>query len=54
MLFTLRESRKTPDPALPRVCSRFNYGFTLGALALKPSDFCNVRVKGIFVEILKQ
>jgi len=21
-----------------------DYGFTLGALALKPSDFCNVRV----------
>ena len=28
-------------PVLPRDCSRNTYGFTLGALTLNPSDFCN-------------
>jgi len=27
-----------------------DYGFTLGALALKPSDFCNVRVNDINIQ----
>ena len=44
MLFTLRESLRTPDS----VCQGLevnHYDFTLDALTLKPSGFCNVRVK---------
>ncbi len=48
MLFTLRESRRTSDPVLFRQRRTVNdpseEDFTLDALALKPSDFCNVRV----------
>ena len=46
MLFTLREIRRTSGPVL--FCLRrtsVDYIFTLDALALKPSSFCNVRVK---------
>ena len=49
MLFTLRESRRTSDPVLSRDRgSLAYYNFTLDALALKPSDFCNVKVKANF------
>ena len=51
---TSRESRRTPDPALPRVRSRFTTASPLAPFAvkrrsrrreaLKPSDFCNDRV----------
>ena len=44
IFFTLRESRRTPDPALPRVRSRLTTASPLVALALKPSDFCNYGV----------
>ena len=32
IFFTLRESRRTPDPALPKVRSSLYYDFTLGRL----------------------
>ena len=45
MLFTLREIRKTSDPVFSRDRGNLTYySFTLDALALKPSNFCNVRV----------
>jgi hypothetical protein len=44
MLFTFQESRRTSDPALSR---DRNYSFTLDALTLKPSGFCNV---GVFLD----
>ncbi len=52
MLFTLRESRRTSDPALLRgsksAKERWLTISPLDALALKPSGFCNVRVYSIF------
>jgi hypothetical protein len=46
LLFTLRESRRTSDPALFRLRRTVGYyGFTLDAWPLKPSGFCNVEVK---------
>ena len=45
MLFTLRESWKTSDPVFSRDRGNLTYySFTLDAMALKPSSFCNVRV----------
>ena len=44
MLFTLRESRRTSDPVLSKLAV-IDYSVTIDALALKPSDFCNDRVK---------
>ena len=48
MLFTLRESRRTSDPVLfhrrRTVADPPEAGFTLDALALKPSGFCNIKV----------
>ena len=42
---TRRESRWTSDPVLFRLRrTSADYNFTLDALALKPSGFCNVRV----------
>jgi hypothetical protein len=47
MLFTLKTTRKAGG--LQILCCQgikvADYTFTLDALALKPSDFCNVRVK---------
>ena len=47
MLFPLRESRRTSDPALSRDRGPAipRDSFTLDVLTLKPSDFCNVGVK---------
>jgi hypothetical protein len=55
LLFTLRESRRTSDSALFRLRRTVGYyGFTLDALTLKPSDFCNVGVNPAYsVEDLK-
>jgi hypothetical protein len=45
-LFTLRESRRTSDPALFRLRRTVgHYGFTRDAWTLKPTDVCNVGVK---------
>jgi hypothetical protein len=44
IFFTLRESRRASYPALPGLAVT-NFGGTLGALALKPSGFCNTGVK---------
>jgi len=46
MLFTLKTTRKAGGLQIPR-CQGFavnNYRFTLDALTLKPSGFCNVGV----------
>jgi hypothetical protein len=47
MLFTLKTTRKAGG--LQILCCQgikvADHDFTLDALALKPSDFCNVRVK---------
>ena len=46
MLFTLKTMRKAGGLQI-LCCQGFevnDYDFTLDALALKPSDFCNVRV----------
>ena len=48
MLFTQRESRRTSDPVPPgrdQGIAVGNYSFTLDALTLKPSNFCNVGLK---------
>jgi hypothetical protein len=50
IFFTLRESRRTPDPALPRVRSSLTTASPLVALALKPSDFCNDGVETDFLD----
>ena len=39
MLFTLWESRRTPDPALPRVRSRFTTASPLASWLLSPPTF---------------
>jgi len=47
ILFTLRESQRTSDPVPPgrdQGIAVGNYSFTLDALTLKPSGFCNVGV----------
>ena len=47
ILFTLKTTRKAGG--LQILCCQgikvADYTFTLDALALKPSDFCNIRVK---------
>ncbi len=46
IFFTLKTTRKVGGLQIRR-CQGFavaHYGFTLGALALKPSDFCNTGV----------
>ena len=47
MLFTQRESRRTSDPVAlaDQGIAVGNYSFTLDALTLKPSNFCNVGLK---------
>ncbi|MGD8264756.1 MAG: hypothetical protein PVG70_20850 [Desulfobacterales bacterium] len=47
-LFTLRESRRTSDSALSRDCGRPLQLHPLRS-TLKPSDFCNVRVKLVII-----
>jgi hypothetical protein len=43
LLFTLWENRRTSDSSLFRLRRKVGkYDFTLDALTLKPSDFCNV------------
>ena len=46
MLFTLKTTRKVGGLQILRSqgIAVVNYSFTLDALALKPSDFCNVGV----------
>ena len=47
MLFTPWESQRTSDPVPPgrdQGIAVGNYSFTLDALTLKPSGFCNVGV----------
>ncbi len=49
IFFTLKTARKAGGLQIRR-CQGFavaHYGFTLGALALKPSDFCNTGDKSI-------
>jgi hypothetical protein len=55
ILFTLRESRRTSDPSLFRRRRTVSYppqeDFTLDALTLKPSGFCNLGVTVMPVEV---
>jgi hypothetical protein len=40
--FSLRESRRAPGPACQG--SAIGLGFALGAVTLKPSDFCTIGI----------
>jgi hypothetical protein len=56
ILFTLRESRRTSDPVPPgrdQGIAAGIYSFTLDALTLKPSDFCNVGVENRSIQVFK-
>jgi hypothetical protein len=56
MLFTLRESLRASFLPPGRDCQGIalgNYSFTLDALTLKPSDFCNVGVENRSIQVFK-